>query len=249
MITRKSQREIELMTEAGRIVALAHDAVRKAVRPGITTADIDRIVEDLVIEHGATPSFKGYGGFPGSACTSLNDEVVHGIPSKDRKLKNGDILKVDIGANYKGYHGDSAWTYPVGTISKEAQALLDVTETALFKGLKAIRKGARLSDISHAVQTHAEAHGYSVVREFVGHGVGSNLHEDPQIPNYGLPGKGPKLKPGMTLAIEPMINSGGKEVHVKSDQWTAVTHDGSLSAHFEHTVLVTEEEYRILTAL
>lgn len=249
MITRKSDREITLMREAGRIVALAHDAVRKAVRPGISTAEIDRVVEDVIREHGATPSFKGYGGFPGSACTSINDEVVHGIPSKKRILKNGDILKVDIGAIHKGYHGDSAWTYPVGTISKEAQALLEVTEAALFKGLEAVRKGARLSDISHAVQSHAEAHGYSVVREFVGHGVGRNLHEDPQIPNYGPPGKGPKLKPGMTLAIEPMVNSGGKEVHVKSDQWTAVTQDGSLSAHFEHTILVTEEDYRILTAL
>ncbi|MFW5892827.1 MAG: type I methionyl aminopeptidase [Bacillota bacterium] len=249
MITRKSEREIALMREAGRIVALAHDAVKRMIRPGITTADVDKVVEDLIRKHDATPSFKGYGGFPGSACTSLNEEVVHGIPSKTRVLKNGDILKVDIGADYKGYHGDSAWTYPVGTISKEAKALLAVTEASLFEGLRAIREGARLSDISHAVQRYAESHGYSVVREFVGHGVGSKLHEDPQIPNYGPPGKGPKLKAGMTLAIEPMVNSGGKDVLVKEDQWTAVTQDGSLSAHFEHTILVTEEDYRILTAL
>ncbi|MFP4077645.1 MAG: type I methionyl aminopeptidase [Candidatus Izemoplasmataceae bacterium] len=249
MITRKSEREIALMREAGRIVALAHDAVKRMIRPGITTADVDKVVEDLIRKHDATPSFKGYGGFPGSACTSLNEEVVHGIPSKTRVLKNGDILKVDIGADYKGYHGDSAWTYPVGTISKEAKALLAVTEASLFEGLRAIREGARLSDISHAVQRYAESHGYSVVREFVGHGVGRKLHEDPQIPNYGPPGKGPKLKAGMTLAIEPMVNSGGKDVLVKEDQWTAVTQDGSLSAHFEHTILVTEEDYRILTAL
>ncbi len=249
MINRKSDREIEFMREAGRIVALAHQEVKKAVRPGVTTQEIDDIVEHIIRSHDATPSFKGYGGFPGSACTSINDEVVHGIPSKHRKLKQGDILKVDIGAYYKGYHGDSAWTYPVGTISQEAQDLLDATEEALFKGLEKAKSGARLSDISHAIQHHAENKGFSVVRDFVGHGIGKNLHEAPQIPNYGPPGKGPVLKPGMTLAIEPMINSGDKEVRVKSDQWTAVTLDGSLSAHFEHTVLITDEDYELLTAL
>jgi len=249
MITRKSDREIALMKEAGRIVALAHQAVKKAVRPGISTYEIDQIVEKVIREHDATPSFKGYGGFPGSACTSVNEEVVHGIPSKKRKLKEGDIIKVDIGANYKGYHGDSAWTYPVGQISDEALKLLQVTEEALFEGLKYAKAGARLSDISHAIQQHAEAHGFSIVREFVGHGIGKDLHEDPQIPNYGLPNKGPVLKKGMVLAIEPMVNIGRKEVRVLEDQWTAVTLDKSYSAHYEHTILITEEDCILLTAL
>ncbi len=249
MIKRKSEREIALMKEAGRIVAHAHREVKKHVRPGITTDEIDRIVEKVITDHGATPSFKGYGGFPGSACTSINEEVVHGIPSKTRQLKNGDIFKVDIGANYKGYHGDSAWSYAVGEVPEEAKALLEVTEGALFEGLKHAKAGQRLSDISHAIQTYAEERGYSIVREFVGHGIGKNLHEDPQIPNYGPPNKGPVLKAGMTLAIEPMVNSGGKEVRVLSDQWTAVTLDGSLSAHYEHTVLITEEDCLLLTAL
>lgn len=249
MITIKSKREIELMREAGRIVALAHQAIKEHIKPGISTHKIDQIVEKVIRDNDATPSFKGYGGFPGSACTSINDEVVHGIPSKERVLKNGDIIKVDIGAYYKGYHGDSAWTYPVGTISEAAQSLLEVTEKSLFEGLKHATSGARLSDISHAIQRYAEDHGYSVVREFVGHGIGKNLHEDPQIPNYGLPNKGTLLKPGMTFAIEPMVNAGAKEVKVLQDQWTAVTTDGSLSAHFEHTILITEDECILLTVL
>jgi methionyl aminopeptidase len=249
MISRKSKREIDLMKKAGRIVAIAHKEVKAMIKPGITTADIDALVEKIVRDHDAVPSFKDYGGFPGSACTSINEEVVHGIPSKSRKLKEGDIVKVDIGADFKGYHGDSAWTYPVGRISKEAEKLLEATEASLFAGLSEIKAGKRLSDISHAIQTYAESKGYSVVREFVGHGVGRKLHEDPQIPNYGPAGKGPLLKPGMTLAIEPMINSGTKDVEVQSDAWTAVTQDGKLSAHFEHTILVTKESYLILTAL
>jgi methionyl aminopeptidase len=249
MISRKSKREIDLMKKAGRIVAIAHKEVKAMIKPGITTADIDALVEKIVRDHDAIPSFKDYGGFPGSACTSINEEVVHGIPSKSRKLKEGDIVKVDIGADFKGYHGDSAWTYPVGRISKEAEKLLEATEASLFAGLSEIKAGKRLSDISHAIQTYAESKGYSVVREFVGHGVGRKLHEDPQIPNYGPAGKGPLLKPGMTLAIEPMINSGTKDVEVQSDAWTAVTQDGKLSAHFEHTILVTKESYLILTAL
>ncbi len=249
MITIKSKREIDIMREAGRIVAIAHDTIKSHIKPGISTYEIDQIIEQVIRNHDATPSFKGYGGFPGSACTSINEEVVHGIPSKKRILKNGDIIKVDIGAYYKGYHGDSAWTYAVGTISPEAEKLLEVTEQSLYEGLKFARKGARLSDISHAVQQHAESHGYSVVREFVGHGIGKNLHEDPQIPNYGLPNKGTLLKPGMTFAIEPMVNLGKKEVKVLEDQWTAVTRDGSLSAHFEHTVLITEDECILLTVL
>lgn len=237
------------MKKAGRIVAIAHKEVKAMIKPGITTADIDALVEKIVRDYDAVPSFKDYGGFPGSACTSINEEVVHGIPSKSRKLKEGDIVKVDIGADFKGYHGDSAWTYPVGRISKEAEKLLEATEASLFAGLSEIKAGKRLSDISHAIQTYAESKGYSVVREFVGHGVGRKLHEDPQIPNYGPAGKGPLLKPGMTLAIEPMINSGTKDVEVQSDAWTAVTQDGKLSAHFEHTILVTKESYLILTAL
>lgn len=249
MITIKSKREIKFMREAGRIVAVAHQTIKDLIKPGISTYDIDQVVEQVIREHNATPSFKGYGGFPGSACTSINEEVVHGIPSKNRILKEGDILKVDIGANYKGYHGDSAWTYPVGSISAKAQKLLEVTEQSLFEGLKYAKSGNRLSDISHAIQTYAESQGFSIVREFVGHGIGKNLHEDPQIPNYGLPNKGTILKPGMTLAIEPMVNLGRKEVKVLEDQWTAVTIDGKLSAHYEHTILITEEECILLTVL
>jgi methionyl aminopeptidase len=249
MITIKSKREIALMREAGRIVALAHAAVKAMIKPGITTYDVDQVVEKVIREHNATPSFKGYGGFPGSACTSLNEEVVHGIPSKNRILKDGDIIKVDIGANYKGYHGDSAWTYPVGTISEQASKLLEVTEQSLYEGLKKARQGNRLTDISHAIQRYAESYGFSIVREFVGHGIGKNLHEDPQIPNYGLPNKGTLLKSGMTFAIEPMVNLGKKEVKVLEDQWTAVTSDGAISAHFEHTILITEEDCILLTVL
>jgi len=249
MITIKSKREITLMREAGRIVALAHQAVKQNVKPGMTTLDIDKLVENVIRSNNAIPSFKGYGGFPGSACTSVNEQVVHGIPSKKVILHDGDIISVDIGAIYKGYHGDSAWTYPVGTISKKAQKLMDVTKQSLFEGLKMAKAGNRLTDISHAIQTYAESFGYSVVREFVGHGVGKNLHEDPQIPNYGPPGRGTLLKAGMTFAIEPMINEGRKEVKVLEDNWTTITIDGKLSAHFEHSVLITEDECIILTTL
>lgn len=249
MITIKSKREITLMKEAGRIVALAHQEIKKHIKPGITTKQIDEIVENTIRNNNAIPSFKGYGGFPGSACTSVNEQVVHGIPSNQVVLKDGDIIGVDIGAIYKGYHGDSAWSYSVGTISNEAQKLLKVTEQSLFEGLKMATAGNRLSDISHAIQSYAESFGYSVVREFVGHGVGKNLHEDPQIPNFGPPGRGTLLKAGMTFAIEPMINEGRKEVKVLKDNWTAVTVDKKLSAHYEHSILITEGECIILTAL
>ena len=249
MITIKSQREITLMKEAGRIVALAHHEVAKFVRPGVTTLELDQIVEKVIRENQATPSFKGYGGFPGSACTSVNSQVVHGIPSNKVILKDGDIIGIDIGANYKGYHGDSAWSYPVGTISEENQRLLDVTKQSLFEGLKMAKAGNRLTDISNAIQVYAESFGYSVVREFVGHGVGKHLHEDPQIPNFGPKGRGILLKAGMTFAIEPMINQGRKEVKVLKDNWTAVTIDGLLSAHYEHSILITEDECIIFTAL
>ncbi len=247
MVTIKSKREIDLMREAGRIVALAHQEVEKHIVPGVTTYELDQIVEKVIRDHNAIPSFKGYGGFPSSACTSVNEQVVHGIPSKEVVLNEGDIISIDIGANYKGYHGDSAWSYPVGTISDSAQKLLDVTKQSLFEGLKYAKAGNRLTDISHAIQTYAESFGFSIVREFVGHGLGKQLHEDPQIPNYGLPGKGTLLKSGMTLAIEPMVNMGRKEVKVLKDNWTTVTRDKKLSAHFEHSILVTEQGYDILT--
>ena len=249
MISIKSKREIELMRTAGRIVALAHKEVKKHVKPGVTTLVLDAIVEQVIRDNKATPSFKGYGGFPGSACTSVNEQVVHGIPSVDAILQDGDLISVDIGANYKGYHGDSAWTYAVGTVSDEVRQLMEVTKESLFKGLEQAKAGNRLSDISHAIQTYAESFGYGVVREFVGHGVGKQLHEDPQIPNYGLPNKGPKLKAGMTLAIEPMINMGRKEVRVLQDNWTTVTIDDLPSAHYEHSILVTDGVPVILTAV
>ena len=249
MVTIKSKREIELMKIAGRIVGLAHQEVKKHIKPGVTTYELDRIVEQVVRKNGAIPSFKGYGGFPGSACTSVNEQVVHGIPSKKVVLKDGDIIGVDIGAMYKGYHGDSAWSYPVGQVSEKAQKLLDVTKQSLFEGLKKARAGNRLSDISHAIQIYAESFGYSIVREFVGHGVGKQLHEDPQIPNYGLPGKGTLLKAGMTFAIEPMVNMGKKEVRVLKDNWTTVTVDKKLSAHYEHSILITKGDCVIFTTV
>lgn len=249
MITIKSKREIELMREAGRIVALAHQEVSQHVKAGISTYELDQIVEQVILSHGATPSFKGYGGFPASACTSVNEQVVHGIPSETVILQDGDIISIDIGANYKGYHGDSAWTYAVGTVSTEIKRLMDVTKESLYKGLEQATAGNRLSDISHAIQAHAEQYGFSVVREFVGHGVGKQLHEDPQIPNYGLPGKGVKLKAGMTFAIEPMINMGRKEVTVLKDNWTAVTIDHLPSAHYEHSILITDGDPIIFTTL
>lgn len=249
MITLKSKREVALMREAGRIVALAHQVAKENIKPGLSTKALDTMIEKVIRQNGATPSFKHYNGFPASACISINEVVVHGIPKKSLVLKDGDIVSVDIGANYKGYHGDSAWTYACGEISEDAQKLLKGTEESLFKGLAFAKANNRLSDISHAVQAHAEGLGYSVVRDFVGHGVGSHLHEDPQIPNFGLPHRGPKLKSGMTLAIEPMINLGNKEVKVLSDGWTTITRDKSLSAHFEHTILITDDGYEILTTL
>ncbi|XFA98267.1 type I methionyl aminopeptidase [Candidatus Izemoplasma sp. B36] len=249
MVTRKSNREIELMRVAGKIVAMAHKAVKDNIKPGMTTKDIDDLVEKVIRENDAIPSFKNYNGYPASACVSINEEVVHGIPSPHRVLQNGDIVSVDIGAMYKGYHGDSAWTYACGEISEEAKRLLEGTKASLFAGLEFAKANNRLSDISHHIQKTAEGLGFSVVREFVGHGVGSKLHEDPQIPNYGLPNRGVKLKSGMTLAIEPMINLGNKEVKVLSDGWTTITRDKSLSAHFEHTILIKNDGYEILTKL
>ncbi|EGL81993.1 methionine aminopeptidase, type I [Caldalkalibacillus thermarum TA2.A1] len=248
MIVTKSKQELELMKEAGRIVALVHQALQEVIEPGITTKELDALAEKVIRSHGATPSFKGYGGFPGSICTSVNEELVHGIPS-ERKLKEGDIISIDVGANFKGYHGDSAWTYPVGKISEEDQRLLTITEESLYRGLAEAKPGARLSNISHAIQTYVEAAGFSIVREYVGHGIGTKLHEDPQIPNFGPPNRGPRLKPGMVLAIEPMVNAGTRHVRTLDDNWTVVTQDKRNCAHFEHTIAITETGYEILTKL
>jgi methionyl aminopeptidase len=246
MIICKTQRELEIMREAGRIVALTHQELQKYIKPGISTKELDAIAEKYILGCDAIPSFKGYNGFRGSICASVNEELVHGIPG-DRVLREGDIISIDIGAKHNGYHGDSAWTYAVGTISDETQQLLDVTEKSLYIGLKEAKPGERLSNISHAIQTYVEEHDFSVVREYVGHGVGQELHEDPQIPHYGPPNKGPRLKPGMVLAIEPMVNAGTRYVKTLADDWTVVTVDGKVCAHFEHTVAITENGYEILT--
>ena len=247
MIICKTPREIEIMREAGRIVALTHQELKQHITPGITTKELDQIAEKTIQKYGATPSFKGYNGFPGSICASVNEELVHGIPGK-RKLKEGDIISIDIGAKYNGYHGDSAWTYPVGNISESVQKLLDVTEKSLYLGLEQVKPGERLSNISHAVQTHAEENGFSIVREYVGHGIGQDLHEDPQIALWS-PNRGPRLKPGMVICVEPMVNQGRRYVKTLSDDWTVVTVDGKWCAHFEHTIALTEAGYEILTTL
>lgn len=249
MIIIKSNHEIELMREAGKIVAETHALLKEAVRPGISTYELDRLAEKNILKYGATPSFKGYGGFSGSICASPNEVVVHGIPSRDIILKEGDIISIDIGAYYKGYHGDSAKTHAVGEISEEDARLIEVTRQSFYEGIKFARLGFRLSDISSAVQEYAESHGFSVVRDFIGHGVGKDLHEDPEIPNYGRPGRGPRLAKGMVLAIEPMINQGTYRVKVLGDGWTAVTLDGKKSAHYEHSIAITEDEPMILTQL
>lgn len=248
MIICKSETELGFMREAGRIVAETHRAMAKAIEPGITTAELDAIAEATIRSQDAVPSFKGYNGFPASICASVNDQLVHGFPS-ERKLREGDIVTIDIGAQYRGYHGDSAWTYPVGRISNEAQRLLDVTEGSLYAGLAFVKPDVRLFTISHAIQRYIEESGMSVVREYVGHGIGVDLHEDPTIPNYGIEDRGPLLKPGMVLAIEPMVNLGGRQVRTLEDKWTVVTVDGSLCAHFEHTVAVTKDGLEIFTKL
>ncbi|MGE0002863.1 MAG: type I methionyl aminopeptidase [Candidatus Izemoplasmatales bacterium] len=247
MVTIKSSREIELMREAGRIVAYAHRKAAEAIRPGITTKELDQIVEDAIRSQNAIPSFLHYDGYPASACISVNEEVVHGIPSSARVLKEGDLVSIDIGANYKGYHGDSAWSHACGRVSDEVRHLLEATEASLYEGLARAKPGARLTDISHAIQTYAEKEGFTIVREMVGHGIGQHLHEDPQIPNFGLPGRGITLRKGMTLAIEPMVNAGVPDIKILRDGWTAVTRDGRPSAHFEHTILITDTGYEILT--
>ena len=249
MIILKSPQEIGKMRKAGRITAEVRDRVAAAVRPGITTKELDAIAEEAIRSAGATPSFKGYKGFPASICTSVNDEIVHGIPGK-RVLQEGDLISLDVGAIWEGYHGDSAVTMFVAEPpSNEAEKLVRVTEESLEAGISQIRAGGRLSDIGHAVQQVAEGAGFSVVREYVGHGVGQAMHEDPQIPNYGPPGRGIELRPGLVIAVEPMVNVGGWETRALEDGWTVVTADGSLSAHFEHTIAVTEDGPEVLTEL
>ena len=247
MIVLKTSRELSKMREAGRISSRALRLAGEAVEPGVTTAEIDRLVRQYIEKQGATPSFLGYGGFPASACISVNNQVIHGIPSKKHVLKEGDIVSIEIGAYYNGYHGDNAWTFPCGEISKEAQALLDATRESLFEGIKMAKAGNRIGDIASAVQQYVEARNYSVVRDFVGHGVGAKLHEDPSVPNFGTPGRGVRLLPGITIAIEPMINAGTHEVRVLEDQWTTVTADGKISAHFEHSIAITPDGPQILT--
>lgn len=248
MITTKSSREIENMKIAGRIVALAHKAIDEIIKPGITSKQIDAIVEKVILENGATPSFKGLYGFPNATCISINSVLVHGIPS-DIALKEGDIVSVDIGACYKGYHGDSAWTYSVGNISDEARKLMQVTHDALYAGLEYAKAGNRLTDISHAIGEYVHTNGFSVPQDYAGHGIGTSVHEDPTVPNFGPSGHGVILKEGMTLAIEPMVHIGKPQTKVLNDEWTVVTKDGSLAAHYEHTVVIRENGCEILTTL
>lgn len=246
MIQIKSQREIELMRQAGRITAEARKLAGDMVRPGISTKEIDREVRRFIESRGAEPSFLGYNGFPGSACISVNNEVIHGIPGK-RVIKDGDIVSLDLGAYYMGFHGDCADTIVTPGASPEDRKLIEVTRKSFYEGIKFAKAGNRVSDISSAIGRYIESHGYSVVRAFVGHGVGRKLHEDPEVPNFGMPGKGARLQPGMTLAVEPMANAGGSGVRILSDNWTVVTVDGKRSAHFENTILITDGEPEILT--
>lgn len=246
MISIKSPAEIEKMRAAGRLTAQARALAGSMIRPGVTTAEIDRAVRKFIVSHGAKPSFLGYGGFPASICASVNEVVIHGIPSHE-KLKEGDIVSIDVGAYLDGYHGDCAATYPCGEISAEAQKLIDVTRQSFFEGIKLARVGQRVSDVGHAVQQYVEGFGYGVVREFVGHGVGREMHEPPEVPNYGAAGHGARFQPGMVIAVEPMVCMGDWHVRVLRDKWTTVSADGSLAAHYENTILITDGEPEILT--
>lgn len=248
MIILKTKREIEIMREAGRLVAASHEKVRQYIKPGVTTKELDQIVEDFLRSQNAIPTFKGYSGFPYSICASVNEEVVHGFPT-NRKLVEGDIVSVDIGATFGGYVGDSAKTFLVGNVDDEKRRLVEVTRQSFYEGIKFAKESYRLSDISHAIQEYVEKAGFSVVRDYVGHGVGKKMHESPQIPNFGKPGRGPRLQEGMVLAIEPMINAGTYNVKVLDNDWTVVTVDGKPSAHYEHTVAITDGEPMLLTVL
>ena len=247
MIIIKSDQEVDLMRESGKVTGFILKELENFIKPGISTADINRFVEDTIRKNGMIPTFKGYCGFPASACVSINEEVVHGIPDTKRILKEGDIVSVDVGSTYKGYVSDAARTYPVGKVSDIAQKLMDATRDSFFAGLEFCKVGYRLSDISHAIQVKAESEGFSVIRDFVGHGVGQEMHEEPQIPNYGKAGRGPRLAKGMVFAIEPMICEGGYDVRTLSNDWTVVTLDGKLSAHYENTVVITDGEPELLT--
>jgi len=248
VIVCRSAAELEKMRAAGRLVGEVLTELTARVAPGVTTEALDEVAEELIRRAGAIPAFKGYHGYPATICASINEEVIHGIPSGRRILNEGDVISIDVGASLDGYYGDSAVTLPVGAVSEQAATLLRVTEESLYKAIERVRVGGRISDLGHAVQHHVEAYGFSVVREFVGHGIGQRMHEEPQVPNYGEPGRGPRLTEGMVLAIEPMVNAGKPAVKVLADGWTAVTRDGSLSAHFEHTVAVTADGPWILTA-
>jgi len=248
MIILKTRREIEIMKKAGRLVAQSHELVRKNIKPGVTTKELDRLVDDFLKSQNAIPTFKGYNGFPFSICASVNEEVVHGFPS-DRELREGDIISVDIGATFEGYVGDSAKTFLVGEVDEEKKHLVEATRQCFYEGIKYAKASYRLSDISHAIQAYAESQGLSVVRDYVGHGVGKKMHESPQVPNFGKPNKGPRLQEGMVLAIEPMINAGVYNVKVLENNWTVVTVDGKPSAHYEHTVAITDGEPELLTVI
>lgn len=247
MIVLKTARELKIMRQAGRIAAKALKAAGAAVEPGVSTWEVDHVARRTIEELGAVPTFLGYGGFPASACVSVNNVVIHGIPTKKQLIKEGDIVSIDVGATFEGFVGDNAFTFPCGKVSEEAQALMDATRESLHEGIKAAVAGNRLGDIGSAVQRYAEARGYSVVRDFVGHGVGAKMHEDPSVPNYGTPGRGVRLLPGMTIAIEPMVNQGVAQVKTLQDGWTTVTADGKLAAHFEHSIAVTPDGPVILT--
>ena len=247
MIVLKTGRELKIMREACRIAAGALKIAGMAVEPGVTTAELDKLAEDYILSQGGEPNFKNYNGFPATACISINNEVIHGIPSMRRKLQQGDIVSIDLGAKFQGYHGDNAATFACGDISAEATRLMDTTRESLYEGILAAVSGGRIGDISNAVQRYVEANGFSVVRQFVGHGIGTELHEAPEVPNFGPAGRGIRLLPGMTLAIEPMVNAGGDDVKILPDGWTVKTKDGSLSAHFEHTVVITTEGPKIMT--
>lgn len=249
MIVLKTGRELKIMKEACSISAGALEVAGKAVEPGVTTAEIDRLAEEYIRRRGGEPNFKNYEGYPATACISINNEVIHGIPSEKRKLRAGDIVSIDLGAKFDGYHGDNAATFACGDVSPEAKRLMDTTRESLYEGIRAACAGGRIGDIGHAVQSYVEARGYSVVRQFVGHGVGTHLHEAPEIPNFGTPGRGIRLLPGMTIAIEPMVNAGGYDVKVQPDGWTVLTKDGSLSAHFEHTIVITADGPKIMTVV
>ena len=246
MIAIKNEHELECMRQACKITAAARALAGEMVRPGVSTREIDKAVHDFIVSQGAKPSFLNYNGYPASACISVNETVIHGIPG-GYTLKDGDIVSIDVGAYYKGFHGDCAATFACGTISDQAQKLIDVTKQSFFEGIRFAKRGHRVSDISHAIQTYVESNGFSVVRSFVGHGVGAQLHEEPEVPNFGPAGRGPRMLPGMTLAIEPMVNVGTHEVRILRDGWTVVTTDGKLSAHYENTVLITDGEPEILT--